>query len=276
MTDRRTDAWLRRFLELYYYNPAMALSRAPEAAYLVSREMAPPVLDLGCGDGIFAREIFASPLEVGTDFIPRRARKAAASGAYRFTLSSDARQLPFADASFGTVISNCVVEHIPDIGDVFKEVQRVLRPGGEFRLTTTLRLFGEQMWWARMLRRIGAPHAAARHVDRVLGGLAVANRYTREQWQADLEAAGLEVVDVGFYLPRRAERIFWKLTAFSDFGLGKFTIHRFTKWGGKTLGKLGLPCVRRAGVGLFLNWWLRRYTLDGNDGCCILITARKS
>lgn len=42
----------------------------------------------------------------------------------------DAKQMPYADASFDAVISNSIVHHIPDPLDVFREMVRVLQPGG--------------------------------------------------------------------------------------------------------------------------------------------------
>jgi arsenite methyltransferase len=42
--------------------------------------------------------------------------------------------LPFADASFDVVISNGVIDLIPDKDAVFAEIVRVLRPGGRIQL----------------------------------------------------------------------------------------------------------------------------------------------
>jgi ubiquinone/menaquinone biosynthesis C-methylase UbiE len=42
----------------------------------------------------------------------------------------DAKDLPFSDSDFDWVISNSIVHHIPEPHDCFREMQRVLRPGG--------------------------------------------------------------------------------------------------------------------------------------------------
>src|SRR5439155_7421146 len=48
----------------------------------------------------------------------------------------DISALPFADRSFDLVTANMVVEHLGDPEQQFREVARVLRPGGSFLLHT--------------------------------------------------------------------------------------------------------------------------------------------
>jgi len=48
----------------------------------------------------------------------------------------DGKQMPFADASFDACVSNFVLEHVEHPEDHFKEVARVLRPGGVYCLRT--------------------------------------------------------------------------------------------------------------------------------------------
>ena len=49
-------------------------------------------------------------------------------------VEASAEHLPFADASFDVVISNGVIDLIPDKDAVFSEIVRVLRPGGRIQL----------------------------------------------------------------------------------------------------------------------------------------------
>jgi ubiquinone/menaquinone biosynthesis C-methylase UbiE len=51
----------------------------------------------------------------------------------------DAKQLPFADGSFGAVISNSIVHHIPDPKVVLAEMVRVAAPGGRLFVRDLLR-----------------------------------------------------------------------------------------------------------------------------------------
>jgi ubiquinone/menaquinone biosynthesis C-methylase UbiE len=56
-------------------------------------------------------------------------RKAGLEGRLRLEIC-DAKGLPYADQSFGAVISNSIVHHIPEPEQVLREMLRVVRPGG--------------------------------------------------------------------------------------------------------------------------------------------------
>jgi ubiquinone/menaquinone biosynthesis C-methylase UbiE len=49
-------------------------------------------------------------------------------------VEAEAEQLPFPDASFDVVISNGVIDLIPDKDAVFAELFRVLAPGGRIQI----------------------------------------------------------------------------------------------------------------------------------------------
>jgi arsenite methyltransferase len=97
------------------------------------------VLDLGSGAGfdafLAAREVGESGHVIGVDMTPEmleRARRNAAAGGYRNVEFRTGRieALPVEDQSVDVVISNCVINLVPDKAAVYREVARVLRPGG--------------------------------------------------------------------------------------------------------------------------------------------------
>jgi ubiquinone/menaquinone biosynthesis C-methylase UbiE len=49
-------------------------------------------------------------------------------------VEGEAERLPFADASFDVVISNGVIDLVPDKDAVFAELYRVLTPGGRMQI----------------------------------------------------------------------------------------------------------------------------------------------
>jgi arsenite methyltransferase len=101
------------------------------------------VLDLGCGAGtdllIAAQMTGASGLVVGVDMTPSMLEQAGA-GARQMGLDnlelheSLIESLPLDDASVDIVISNGVIDLVPDKDAVFDEIDRVLRPGGRLQL----------------------------------------------------------------------------------------------------------------------------------------------
>jgi SAM-dependent methyltransferase len=101
------------------------------------------VLDLGSGAGtdslIAAQMVGAQGRVTGIDMTPAMLAKArAAAAAMEVTnvefFESEAEQLPFADESFDVVISNGVIDLIPDKDAVFVELYRVLVPGGRLQI----------------------------------------------------------------------------------------------------------------------------------------------
>jgi len=106
-------------------------------------EPAERVLDLGSGagtDSLVAAQMVGSEGRVtGIDMTPEMLAKArAAADEMGVTnvefVEGEVERLPFADESFDVVISNGVVDLIPDKDAVFAEIFRVLAPGGRIQI----------------------------------------------------------------------------------------------------------------------------------------------
>jgi SAM-dependent methyltransferase len=101
------------------------------------------VLDLGCGAGtdllIAAQMAGPAGRAIGVDMTPAMLERAAA-GAREMGLAnvelheSLVESLPLADASVDVVISNGVIDLVPEKEAVFAEIDRVLRPGGRLQI----------------------------------------------------------------------------------------------------------------------------------------------
>jgi arsenite methyltransferase len=100
------------------------------------------VLDLGCGAGtdslVAAQMVGPDGSVIGIDMTPEmlaRAHRAAAEmGAANVEfVEGEIELLPFADESVDVVISNGVIDLLPDKDTVFAEIYRVLRPGGRIQ-----------------------------------------------------------------------------------------------------------------------------------------------
>jgi SAM-dependent methyltransferase len=97
------------------------------------------VLDLGSGPGLdallAARLVGPAGRVIGVDMTPEMLERARATAARAGAAQVEFRQgrleaLPVEDASVDAVTSNCVINLVPDKAAVFREVARVLRPGG--------------------------------------------------------------------------------------------------------------------------------------------------
>jgi demethylmenaquinone methyltransferase/2-methoxy-6-polyprenyl-1,4-benzoquinol methylase len=93
----------------------------------------------GTGDLTMALARYGRPAEVvGTDFVPEmlevaKPKVAKYRGRTRIELQvADAQDLPFADASFNAVTIGFGVRNLPDRAANFREVMRVLAPGGRY------------------------------------------------------------------------------------------------------------------------------------------------
>jgi SAM-dependent methyltransferase len=106
------------------------------AAYRLCEPLLPGgrVLDLGCGTGHSYR-LLAPRESVGVDI-----NREALEGQERETHVADMRDLPFAAASFASVLAVQSLEHVPDPERVVAEVVRVLEPAGVAAFVTPNRL----------------------------------------------------------------------------------------------------------------------------------------
>jgi len=161
-------------------------------AQLAHLELAPgeTVLDLGSGGGIdaflAASRVGPEGRVIGVDMTPEMIERARAAAERSGFTQVEFRQgrleaLPVEDASVDAATSNCVINLVPDKGAVFREVARVLKPGGRMVVSDIL------------LER-PLPNAIERDVLAYVG--CVAGAETRERYFGQLAAAGFGEIEV--------------------------------------------------------------------------------
>src|ERR1700690_3233753 len=148
------------------------------------------IVDLGSGGGLdvflASQRVGPSGLAIGIDMTPamiERAQKNALAGGYQnveFHLAT-IDKIPLADASVDCVISNCVINLAPDKPAVFREIARILKPGGRLAVSDIA------------LKSELPPDVAASMAAYVgcIGGAILINEY-----REGLLAAGLEHVKI--------------------------------------------------------------------------------
>jgi ubiquinone/menaquinone biosynthesis C-methylase UbiE len=127
--DESAEAWITALGESgdwarqYVLDPAL-LGRIAQRRYRRA-------VDVGCGEGRICRMLQARAiLTVGIDTTAAlldRARALDPSGNYR---AATAEAMPFADGEFDLVLSCLTLIDIPDFRHAFREMVRVLEPGG--------------------------------------------------------------------------------------------------------------------------------------------------
>src|SRR5450432_447169 len=148
------------------------------------------VVDLGSGGGLdvflAAKLIGPGGRAIGIDMTTamiERARANAKAGGYTNVefYQSTIDQIPLPDASVDCVISNCVLNLAPDKAAVFREIARVLKPGGRVAVSDIA------------LKR-ALPEAVAKSVAAYVGCIAGAIKI--EDYKNGLLAAGFEHVEI--------------------------------------------------------------------------------
>ncbi len=114
-----------RGLEAFFHKNRAWMVRRMVAKYATPKA---PILDAGCGTGLNLRHLPEG--STGIDINPRNIELLRKRLPNHTVVEGDVEALPFADASFGTVLCTEVIEHIPDPSAALAEYRRVLQPGG--------------------------------------------------------------------------------------------------------------------------------------------------
>jgi ubiquinone/menaquinone biosynthesis C-methylase UbiE len=148
------------------------------------------VVDLGSGAGIdvflAARAVGPKGRVIGVDMTPAMLAKARANAARAGFTQVEFREgrleaLPVVDSSVDAVTSNCVINLVPDKAVVFREIARILKPGGRVAISD-------------IVLDAPLPDAVVKDVYAYVG--CIAGAVLREEYLAMLRQAGFDQVTI--------------------------------------------------------------------------------
>lgn len=172
----------------------------------------PRVLDLGCGDGRFGRELLEAGclsyagLEPSENMV-RAARETLAGSAGQIVQATiEAWEYP--TAAFDLVVSRLALHYVEDIGETFQRVARTLAPGGRFVFSVEHPVITscDRGWPAGTKRQdwvVDDYHLSGRRVTDWLGGRVVKYHRTVEDYFGALRQAGFTVDELREGRPER-------------------------------------------------------------------------
>ncbi len=247
---------------------ALAIERSIESNIYKKIVLVDPILDLGCGDGLFAHLVFDEKIDTGVDPNPLELVRAAELGGYQELIQCYGNSIPRPDASYNTVISNSVLEHIIDLPPVFLEISRVLKPGGFLFFTVPTHMFERYSVISRFLRALKLENLALRY-ERLYNNFWHQNNcFPPQSWKELVELQGFEVTETFTYDPRKICTLNDLLVPFSIFSfLMKKIVNRWILF----------PSLRRIWVPLFSPAIAK--LIEGADRCddggLVFVSARK-
>lgn len=164
-------------------NPIIALEQAIVGELLGAAPHG-RALDAACGTGRHASTLVALGHTVsGIDLTPEMLERARANVPEADFAVADLRALPFADASFETVVCGLALAHLPALDGAIGELSRVLAPGGRL-IVSVLHPFQALLGW-------NAPFSGADGSR----GFVREHPHLHADYLAAFRAAGLSVTD---------------------------------------------------------------------------------
>ncbi|HPN32013.1 MAG TPA: class I SAM-dependent methyltransferase [bacterium] len=178
---------------------ALATERYFECLIFFKKKFQPPILDLGCGEGIFAKKIVQYKLDIGLNINISELKKAIDFKTYKLLVCAYGNAIPLEDNSINTIISNSVLEHIVDLRNVLSEANRVLKRNGKMYVTVPTDMFDKYSIMFQLFSFLKLNSFAEKYRKYFNKFWKHYHFYSVENWTKLFEKYGFEVVESKLY-----------------------------------------------------------------------------
>ena len=206
----------------------LALERTLECEILSKKDFSRPILDIGCGEGLFADILFDEKIDVGIDPDERELTRSKEFNKYNELIKCFGDKIAKPSNSFNTIFSNSVMEHIPDIEPVIREAYRLLSNEGNFYVTLPTNMFDHYVVISRMLDSGGMKNSASKFRKFYNNFWKHYHYYDAAGWRNLFEKNGFKLVEIKEYGTKKICTTNDFLTPFSIFSL--FLKKNFNRW----------------------------------------------
>lgn len=180
-----------------------AIWRSHEIFVLAGHKLKRPILDVGCGDGRYAKWVLDKKMDIGLDISAKTIEKAAKNNAYFKYVVADASNIPLESSSVNTIFSNSVFEHFRNLDKPLSEMNRILKKNGDLVFTTHSPK-SKDFASVRMLKKLGLPFLA-KMVEKVfIHQLQLYSLRSQKDWKELLESKGFRVSEVKNLISERS------------------------------------------------------------------------
>lgn len=194
MAELEPEVRLEDFLRYFPHTPAaLAVKECARLTELRRYPCEGPILDVGCGDGLFASIAFEGAEVWGIDIDAHEGRWAVASRAYTQIILGDITSARLPKNFFGTCVANCSLEHVPRIDLALATIRDSLKPGARAFLFVPDKRWAHAMMSVRSMERLGMPAMATVLEDSINALFKHRHLHDAAGWEQLVAQSGLVV-----------------------------------------------------------------------------------
>jgi SAM-dependent methyltransferase len=197
------------FAAYYRYSPsALAVRECLRLRAVRKFDLEPPILDIGCGDGLFATLAYPGKQVWGIDVNLTEIRRAQSTATYNALICGSITEVTLPAGFFRGAIANCSLEHVPDLERALRNVHRALAPHAEFITIVPTPHWTRLLAIPELLRSHGfrgLADAYGRALDKIFFHV---HLYDGKEWTRRLENAGFSVRSIETLTSRRSSWVF--------------------------------------------------------------------